>query len=68
LTVEEYLKLEESATVRHEYLGGEIFAMVGATKRHNRIIVNIAGRLWGAARGSDLLTYPLLFSLPVRLA
>jgi hypothetical protein len=37
LTVEEYLKLEESATVRHEYLGSEIFAMVGATKRHNRI-------------------------------
>jgi Uma2 family endonuclease len=51
LTVDEYLKLEESATVRHEYVGGEIFAMVGATKRHNRIIGNISGRLWGAARG-----------------
>jgi hypothetical protein len=24
LTVEEYLKLEESATVRHEYVAGEI--------------------------------------------
>ena len=31
LTVEEYLKLEEGATVRHEYVGGEIFAMVGGT-------------------------------------
>jgi Uma2 family endonuclease len=41
LTVEEYLKLEESATVRHEYVGDEIFAMVGATKRHNRITVNV---------------------------
>ena len=57
LTVEEYLKLEESATVRHEYVGGEIFAMVGATKRHNRIIVNITGRLWGAARGGDCRVY-----------
>jgi len=28
LSVEEYLKLEEGATVRHEYVGGEIFAMV----------------------------------------
>ena len=47
LTIEEYLKLEEAATVRHEYVGGEIFAMVGATKRHNRIIGNISRCLWG---------------------
>ena len=57
LTIEEYLKLEESATVRHEYVGGEIFAMVGATKRHNRIIGNIYGRLWGAARGGPCRVY-----------
>jgi len=57
LTVEKYLKLEESATVRHEYVGGEIFAMVGATKRHNRIVGNIFGRLWGAARGGDCRVY-----------
>ena len=43
LTIEEYLKLEEGATVRHEYVGGEVFAMVGATKRHNRIIGNALG-------------------------
>lgn len=57
LTIEEYLKLEESATVRHEYVGGEIFAMVGATKRHNRIIGNISGRLWAAARGGACRVY-----------
>jgi Uma2 family endonuclease len=57
LTIEEYLKLEESATVRHEYVGGEVFAMVGATKRHNRIIVNITGRLWEATRGGDCRVY-----------
>jgi len=57
LTVEEYLKLEDGATVRHEYVGGEIFAMVGATKRHNRIIVNITSRLWEAARGGDCRVY-----------
>jgi Uma2 family endonuclease len=57
LTIEEYLKLEESATIRHEYVGGEVFAMVGATKRHNRIIGNIFGRLWEAARGGDCRVY-----------
>jgi Uma2 family endonuclease len=29
LTVDEYLELEESATIRHEYLAGEIHAMTG---------------------------------------
>ena len=57
LTVKEYLKLEEGATVRHEYVGGEVFAMVGATKRHNRIVGNTLGRLWMAARGGDCLVY-----------
>jgi Uma2 family endonuclease len=57
LTVDEYLKLEESSTVRHEYVGGEIFARVGATKRHNRIIGNIFGHLWGAARGGACRVY-----------
>jgi Uma2 family endonuclease len=57
LTADEYLKLEESATVRHEYLGGEIFAMVGATKRHNRIALNIASRLLDAARGGSCRVY-----------
>jgi Uma2 family endonuclease len=57
LTIEEYLKLEEAATVRHEYVGGEVFALIGATKRHNRIIVNITTRLWGAARGGDCRVY-----------
>ncbi len=33
-TVEEYLEMEETATVRHEYVGGMIHAMVGATERH----------------------------------
>jgi Uma2 family endonuclease len=31
LTVEEYLELEESSTVKHEYVGGEIHAMTGGS-------------------------------------
>jgi Uma2 family endonuclease len=51
LSIEEYRKLEESATVRHEYVAGEIYAMVGATRRHHRICVNILRRLADAAAG-----------------
>lgn len=59
LTVEEYLELEETATVKHEYVAGTIHAMVGATKRHNRIALNIATRLIGAARGGSCRVYAM---------
>ena len=45
LTVEEYLRLEEQADVRHEYVAGAVYAMSGATLRHNLLILNIASRL-----------------------
>jgi Uma2 family endonuclease len=57
LTVEEYLKLEEGATVRHEYVAGEIHAMTGATRRHNRIAGNIYTVLLGAARNGPCRVY-----------
>ncbi|NJN00404.1 MAG: Uma2 family endonuclease [Aquincola sp.] len=48
----DYLTREESNQVRHEYVGGEVHAMVGGTLRHNRIAGNIyrllTDRLHGA--------------------
>lgn len=57
LTVEEYLDLEETSEVRHEYVGGNVFAMVGATKRHNRIITNILRKLADAADDASCRVY-----------
>jgi Uma2 family endonuclease len=57
LSVEEYLKLEETASVKHEYVGGEIHALAGASRRHNRIVSNISGLLWSAARGGPCRVY-----------
>lgn len=37
LSVEEYLEGEELAEVKHEYMGGTVHAMAGATIRHNNI-------------------------------
>jgi Uma2 family endonuclease len=37
LTVEDYLEGEKLSEVRHEYVNGEIFAMTGASKVHNRL-------------------------------
>ena len=44
-TLQEYLDLERSAEVRHEYLDGEIFAMVGASWPHVVIVSNLVTRL-----------------------
>lgn len=38
---EEYLALEQTDNIRYEYYQGEVFAMAGGTKRHNRIVRNL---------------------------
>lgn len=57
LTVEEYLRREETATLRHEYVAGELYAMSGATPRHNRIAANVLVHLRAAARGGPCRVY-----------
>jgi len=41
ITEDEYLAGEEIAKNKHEFIGGEIFAMSGASKNHERISGNI---------------------------
>ncbi len=36
-TVEEYLAFEKTSPIRHEYVSGQLYAMAGGTKNHNRI-------------------------------
>ncbi len=50
-TVEEYLAGERRAEHRNEFLGGEIFAMAGASFRHNTIVANVVGELRERLRG-----------------
>jgi Uma2 family endonuclease len=41
----DYLASEEASPARHEYVGGQVFAMTGGTTRHNRIAGNLYSRL-----------------------
>lgn len=50
LTFEQYLQLEETATTRHEFVDGFMFAMAGGTKPHNNITGNIFIKAKLAAR------------------
>lgn len=45
LTAEQYLAIERAAQFRSEFFRGEIFAMVGASRKHNLITVNVASEL-----------------------
>jgi len=57
MTVDEYMAFEKRATIRHEYVDGRIFAMTGATKRHNLIAGNIYSILRAHVRGSRCRAY-----------
>ena len=49
-TPEEYLAWERRSPEKHEYFQGEIFAMTGASRAHNKIVVNLGGELRSALR------------------
>jgi Uma2 family endonuclease len=56
-TPEEYLELEREATYKSEYFRGEIFAMAGATRNHNRIVANLTGECYIHLKGKTCRTY-----------
>ena len=51
MTPDEYLAWESTQQERHEYIGGEIFAMTGVRLNHNRIVVNALVHLRQGLRG-----------------
>ena len=51
ISVEEYLQGELLSDIRHEYVGGMVYAMAGASDDHNRIAGNIFGELRERLRG-----------------
>lgn len=61
----DYLRAERDAPVRHEYVGGRIFAMAGGSKAHNTIALNVAARLRSHLRGRPCRTF--IADMKVRL-
>ena len=57
LTPEEYLEVERKAEYKSEYFDGEIFAMAGAKRNHNKITMNVSGLIWQHLKGKDCESY-----------
>lgn len=73
-TLAEYLAFEASSNVKHEYLGGKIYAMAGGPPEHAALAAAVMGQLYSQlregrcrahsadlrvfVRASELLTYP----------
>lgn len=52
MSYEEYLALEAVSEEKHDFVGGEMYAMAGASRAHNRIAMQAAGELYMALSGS----------------
>jgi Uma2 family endonuclease len=57
VAVEDYLASEEKSEIRHEYLGGLVYAMAGETTAHNRINGNLYSYILNSLRGGPCRTY-----------
>lgn len=52
LSEADYLNGEMTSEVKHEYVNGEVFAMAGASKNHDRITGNVFSEFRGHLKGS----------------
>jgi Uma2 family endonuclease len=56
-TYADYLVLESSSNVKHEFLAGQIYAMAGGTPEHGALAAAITGILFAQLRGGQCRPY-----------
>jgi Uma2 family endonuclease len=67
VSVDEYLAGELVSSIRHEYLGGIVYAMAGATIAHDRIARNVVANLHARLRGNPCQPHTSDMKLRVKL-
>lgn len=66
ISVKDYLEGEKISEIKHEYIDGEVYAMAGTSKSHNRIIGNLYKKLIGHLQESGCDTF--FVDIKVRVA
>jgi Uma2 family endonuclease len=67
VAIEDYLAGELISPIKHEYLGGEVYAMAGARNAHNLITANTIAALHSRLRGRPCRPYGSDTKIRVRL-
>jgi Uma2 family endonuclease len=57
LTASEYLEIEGRAKFKSEFFNGEVFAMAGASREHNRVKENLVIELGSRLKGGPCQTF-----------
>jgi Uma2 family endonuclease len=57
MSLDAYFAWEESQAERHEYVGGEVFAMVGVLRIHGEVVVNLTSALKVHLKGKSCRVY-----------
>ena len=68
ISVEDYLADEQRSSVKHEYVAGLIYAMVGARNAHNIIASNALGSLFSQLHGKPCRAFNSDTKIRVRMS
>ncbi|MCC5841270.1 MAG: Uma2 family endonuclease [Opitutales bacterium] len=68
LSVEEYIEGEKVSEIRHEYIGGAVYAMSGGSEAHNAICLNLASALRQHLRGKPCKAFMADMKLRLSIA
>lgn len=63
--VEEYLEFERNSPIKHEFVGGHIYAMTGVSRRHSRVAGNDFAVLREATRGEPCRVHQNNMKVPM---
>jgi Uma2 family endonuclease len=68
MSATEFLRWDESQTVKHEFVQGEVFAMTGVSDRHATTVLNLALTVRNHLKGSPCRVYATDVKLRVEAA
>ncbi len=68
ISVDAYLEGEETSEIRHEYIGGQVYAMSGGSEAHNLICGNLYSAMRHHLRGSPCKVFMADMKLRLNIA
>ena len=68
ITVDEYIEGEWTSEIRHEYIGGQVFAMSGGSEAHNSLCLTLASAIRQHLRGKPCKVFMTDMKLRLNIA